>query len=122
MTCCSGLACVVLVLGLVAVLTFCPLHVPLLLISCFADIIVAGCCGRFASHFGMRDMLHLCGPCCAFVLWVCRGSDMFSPRTPFYWISCLDDINLLQVIASGLVCIWVCVTFCIRGARVVLVI
>ena len=64
----------------------------------------------------MGGLLHIsvCVTCCIcvarvvlFVLWVCRGSDIFSPRAPFYWISCFDHINLLQVFVSGLVCIWV---------------
>ena len=83
MTCCSGLACVVLVLGLVAVLTFCPLHVPLLLISCFADIIVAAVVSGLVY-------ISVCVTCCIcvacvvlFVLWACRGSNIFSPRVPF---------------------------------------
>ena len=68
----------------------------------------------------MRDMLHLCGLCCA-CPWACRDSNFFSPCVPFCRISCRADAKLLQVVVSGLVCIWACVTCCICVSCVALV-
>ena len=39
----------------------------------------------------------------------------FSLLTLFWVISCFADVNLLQVVVSGLVCIWVCVRCCKFG-------
>ena len=68
----------------------------LFLISRFADIIVAGCCERLGLHFGMRDLLHLCGLCCAFS-WACHGSNIFSPRAPFFVSS---HVSLISIVAG----------------------
>ena len=84
------------------------------------DQFVAGCCECFGLQSAMRDMLHLCGLNYA-CPWACDGSNLFSLRVRFCWISCLADVNLLQVVVSDLVCAWVCVICCICVACVALV-
>ena len=68
--------------------------------------------------------ISVCVTCCNGVACVVLGlvavPTFFSPR-PFFWISCLADIYLLQVVVSGLICIWACVTCCICGDCVVVV-
>ena len=66
----------------------------------------------------MRDMLHLCVVCCASPGVVVVPT--FFLHASFWGISCLANIDLLQVVVSGLVCVWVCVTRCICVACVVL--
>ena len=68
--------------------------------------------------------ISVCVTCCNGVACVVLGfvavPTFFSPR-PFFWISCLADIYLLQVVVSGLICIWACVTCCIYRDCVVVV-
>ena len=118
--CCICVACVVLVLGLVAVPTFFSLR-PFFRISCLADtillqVVVSGLVCIWA-----------CVTCCICVCLVLRlflgwtRLQLFFSSRLFWGNSCLADINLLQVVVSGLVCIWVCGTCCAAVAYILLV-
>ena len=67
----------------------------------------------------------VCGTCCiclacvVFILGLVVVPTLFLVAS-FCGISCLADNDLLQVVVSGLVCVWVCVTCCICVAFIVL--